>query len=99
MPRTRHRSRVRGRCGRLLPARLAMARRAGQRDQRQVQRARWTDLLGSARGGGAGRPGGGVSAQLTPFVGGGRARATPPPPPKGSLGGGGRLSPPPLGGG
>ena len=47
----RHRSGVRGRCGRLLPRRLAVARRAGQRHQRQVQRARRADLLGPARGG------------------------------------------------
>ena len=50
MPGARHRPGVRGRCGRLLPRRLAVARRPGQRHQQQVQRARRADLLGPARG-------------------------------------------------
>ena len=64
----RHRPGVRGRRGRLLPRRLAVARRPGQRHQRQVQRARRADLLGPARGRRAARRERRLPAQLPAFV-------------------------------
>ena len=54
--------------GRHLSRGLGVARRPGQRHQRQVQRARRADLLRPARGGGAARGVRGLPAQLSAFV-------------------------------
>ena len=64
----RHRPGVRGRGRRQVPRRLGVARRPGQRHQRQVQRARRADLLRPARGRRAARGARGLPAQLPAFV-------------------------------
>ena len=61
----RHRSGLRGRRRGHVPRRLGVARRAGQRHQQEVQRARRADLHGSARGRRAARRERRLHAQLS----------------------------------